>query len=77
MTYTRKQSGNETKTLPVKATNVKIVHTYKQGDKVLLKITWKTKFNQEVYLGPYIITAVRNNGVVRTRKGRVTDTFNI
>ena len=52
-------------------------HTYKQGDKVLLKNAWKTKFSQDAYIGPYVITAIRNNGTVRDRKGRVTDTFNI
>ena len=55
----------------------RISHTYKIGDKVLLKNAWKTKFNQDAYIGPYVITAVRNNGIVRARKGRVTDTFNI
>ena len=37
---------------------------YKQGEKVLLKNAWKTKFNQDAYIGPYIITTVRNNGTV-------------
>ena len=52
-------------------------HTYNIGDKVLLKNAWLTKFNQDAYLGPYKVTAVRNNGTVRARKGRLTDTFNI
>ena len=72
---TRKQNlinkGNE------RENRNRISHTYKQGDKVLLKNAWKTKFNQDAYIGPYVITAVRNNGTVRARKGRVTDTFNI
>ena len=50
---------------------------YNKGDKVLLKNAWKTKFNQDAYLGPYTITAVRSNGTVRARKGKITDTFNI
>ena len=50
---------------------------YKQGDKVLLKHAWKTKFNQDAYIGPYVITTVRNNVTVRAHKGRVMDTFNI
>ena len=50
---------------------------YQTGDKVLLRNAWKTKFNQNAYLGPYAITAVRDNGSVRARKGRITDTFNI
>ena len=31
-------------------------HTYSKGDNVLLKNAWKTKFNQDAYLGPYTIT---------------------
>ena len=52
-------------------------YTYNKGDKVLVKNTWKTKYNQDTYLGPYTITAVRNNGTVRACKGKVTDFFNI
>ena len=54
-----------------------IGHMYKQGDKVLLQNTWKTKFSQDAYVGPYVITTVRNNSTVRARKGRVMDTLNI
>ena len=43
---------------------------YKKGDKILLKHAWKTKFNQDAYLGPYTITAVRKNGTVRVHKGK-------
>ena len=42
-----------------------------------LSSLWKTKFNLDAYLGPYINTAVRNNGTVRARKEKVTDNFNI
>ena len=52
-------------------------HTYNKGDKVLFKNASKNKFNQDAYLGPYTIIAVRNNGTVRARKGKITDTFNI
>ena len=55
----------------------RVPHEYKIGDKVLLKNAWKTKFNQDAYIGPYIITAVRNNGTIRARKSNVTDTFNL
>ena len=55
----------------------RIAHKYKVGDKVLLKNAWKTKFNQDAYIGPYTITTVRNNGTIRARKGRVTDTYNL
>ena len=54
-----------------------INQAYILGDKVFLKNKWKTKFNLYTYLGPYIITAVRNNGTVRARKDGVTDTFHI
>ena len=52
-------------------------HTYRVGDKILLKNEWKTKFSQYAYKGPYTITAVRDNRTVRARKGRVMDTFNL
>ena len=52
-------------------------HVHRTRDKVLLKNAWKTKFNQETYIGPYTVTEVRNNGTVRARKGNVTDTFNL
>ena len=32
-------------------------HTYKTGDKILLKKVWKTKYNQDTYIGSYTITA--------------------
>ena len=52
-------------------------HVYNTGDKVLLKNAWKTKFNQDAYIGPYTVTEVRNNGTVRARRGNVTDTYNL
>ena len=54
-----------------------IKYRYKQGDQVLLKNVRETKFNQNANLDPCVITAVRNNGTVRDRKGKVKDTFNI
>ena len=56
---------------------LRIDHTYNIGDKVLLKNVWSTKFNQDAFLGPYVITAVRNNGTICTHKGRLTDMYNI
>ena len=50
---------------------------YYTGDKVLFKNAWKTKFNQDEYIGPYMVAEVRTNGTVRTRKGNVTDTYNL
>jgi len=64
-------SGNE------RENKTRVNHEYKVGDEILLKNAWKTKFNQDAYLGPYTITAVRNNGTVRARKGKVTDTYNL
>jgi len=52
-------------------------HTYKVGDQILLKNEWKTKFNQDAYKGLLRIIAARNNGIVRARFGRVTDTYNL
>ena len=41
-------------------------YTYQQGDNVLLQSVY-------VYLLPYVITAVRNNGTIRAHKGRAID----
>ena len=37
----------------------------------------ENEFNQDVYIGPYTVTEVRNNGTVRICKGYVTDTYNL
>ena len=55
----------------------RLPHEYNVGDKILLKNSRKTKFNQDAYLGPYTITSVRHNGAVRAIKGKVTDTFDL
>ena len=55
----------------------RISNMYKQGDIVLLKNAWKTKFNQDAYISPYAITAVINNVTIRAREGRATNIFNI
>ena len=52
-------------------------HIYLTGDKVLLKNAWKTKFNQDDYIGPYTVTEVRDNGTVRARKYNVTDIYSL
>jgi len=53
-------------------------HTYKVEDQqILLESKWKTKFSQDAYKGLLQITAARNNGTVRARFGRVTNTYNI
>ena len=38
-------------------------HVYRTGDKVLQKIAWETKINQDAYIGPYSLTEVWNNGM--------------
>ena len=35
---------------------------YRIGDKVLLNNTWKTKFNQDAYIGLLTMAEVQNNG---------------
>ena len=55
----------------------RIDYKYKEGDKVLLKNAWKTKFNQDAYIGPYTITTVQDNRTIRAKKRRVTDTYNL
>ena len=52
-------------------------HVYCTVDKVLLKNAWKTKFNQDAYIGSYTVTEVRYNGTVRARRGNITDTYNL
>ena len=52
-------------------------HVYHIGDKVLLKNAWKTKLNQDAYIGPYTVTEVWNNGIVRAHKGNIIDTYNL
>ena len=41
---------------------------YNKGDKVLLKNTWKIKFNQDAHLGAYTITAIRSNSTAGAYK---------
>ena len=52
-------------------------YTYKKGYKALSQNMWETKFYLYAYLGPNIITDIRNIHTVRARKGKVTDTFSI
>ena len=52
-------------------------HVYHAGHKVILKNTWKTKFNQDTYVGPYTVTKVQNIGTVCAYKGNITDTYNL
>ena len=54
----------------------RIPHTYKTGDKVLIKNEQATKYGTTAYSGPYTVMSVNNNGTLRVRKGIVSDTFN-
>ena len=51
-------------------------HTYRVGDKVLLRVGTENKYEQP-YAGFHTITRVFMNGTVRLRMGDVTDTVNI
>ena len=42
------------------------------GDKALLKNAWKTKFNQDAYIGPNTVIDIQNNGTVRVRRGKIS-----
>jgi hypothetical protein len=60
-----------------KAENSKrIPHTYKVGDKVVLRIGTENK-QERPYSGPHDITKINTNGTVRLRIGAVIDTVNI
>jgi RNase H-like domain found in reverse transcriptase/Reverse transcriptase (RNA-dependent DNA polymerase)/Integrase zinc binding domain len=55
----------------------RIPHQYRVGDQVLVKKEWDSKYGSDAYKGPFDIVEVRNNGTVRIREGRITDTYNI
>ena len=53
-------------------------HTYKVGDKVLIKNDWSAKYRKVAFLGPYPITNVNDNGTVRVAlNDMITDVYNI
>ena len=52
-------------------------HTYRMGDKIIIKTDSSTKFGKDPYQGPYDIVQVNDNGTIRYRKGNITDTINI
>ena len=55
----------------------RIPHNFRVGDKVLYRVEWVSKYNENPYEGPYKIVQVNTNGTVRLKKGAVTDTVNI
>jgi transposase InsO family protein len=55
----------------------RILHTYRIGDKVLVKQHNQTKYGGPEYDGPYPISAVNANGTVRVRKSNYYDIVNI
>ena len=60
-----------------KAENSKrLPHTYKRGDKVMLRIGTENK-QESPYSGPHAITKINTNGTVRLQMGAVNDTVNI
>jgi hypothetical protein len=55
----------------------RIKHTYQVKEKVLYKNLMDSKFSEDPWKGPYTIEKVNDNGTVRLRMGKVTDTVNI
>ena len=55
----------------------RVAHNYCVGDLVLVKQEQQRKYGSDPYLGPYEVTEVRDNGTLRIRMGRITDTWNI
>ena len=55
----------------------RIPHTYRVGDKVLYRVDWMSKYNENPSEGPYEIVQVNTNGTVRLKRGAVIDTVNI
>jgi hypothetical protein len=55
----------------------RILHTYKTHDKVLYRNTMDSKFSELPWKGPFEITEVNQNGTVKLKMGKVTDTINI
>jgi transposase InsO family protein len=66
----------------IKSNNVRenikrIKHTYSVGDKILIRTeTNKAKYD-DLYLGPYVVIQVNDNGTLKYRNGAITDTVNI
>ena len=50
--------------------------SYKR-DIILLKNARETNFNQNVYLGAYMVTVVKNNGTTRYNECKAGGTFDI
>jgi len=55
----------------------RIDYKYRVGQRVLIKAEQGAKYGTDSYLGPYIVTAVNDNGTLRVNEGAVTDTYNI
>ena len=54
-----------------------ILHTYHLNDRVLLERIKSTKHGEWEYDGPYPITQVHNNGIIRIQKEKYSDLVNI
>ena len=53
-------------------------HIFNIEDRVLIKNDWSAKYNKVVYLGPYPIINVNDNGTTRVAlNNQVTDVYNI
>ena len=51
-------------------------HQYKVGDKILVKLNEKSKRELE-FMGPFLITQINDNGMVRFQKGIINYATNI
>ena len=52
-------------------------HTYRVGDKVLIKVASNTKYNSPEYEGPYLINTAHANGTVWVQKNKYYEIVNI
>ena len=55
----------------------RIPHTYRVGNKVLIKQDQSAKYANVLYKGPYSVLAIYDNGTVRIDMGIISDTYNL
>lgn len=60
-----------------KENSSRIQHEYKVNDQVWVKNLMESKFSEDPWKGPFLICQVNDNGTVRLKLGKVTDTVNI
>ena len=55
----------------------RLPYNYRVGQHVLIKAEQSAKYGTDLYLGPFTVEAIHNNGTIRVNEGTVTDTYNI